>query len=194
MLGEFFLRETAGVEERHGEGIAESEHGGGAGGGGEIEGAGFLGNFDVEDEITVAGEGGFGRGGEADDRDRKPFEGGEEIEEFLRFAGVAEREDDVPVIENAEVAVEGIDAVEDDGGGAGAGEGGGYFLADVAGLADADDDDFALGRERAGDGVDCELEGVVELSADCFEGSDLDIKNFARACEMIHGGKVVWWR
>ena len=194
MLGEFFFGETAGVEEGHGEGVAEGEHGGGAGSGREIERAGFLGNFDVEDEVAVAGEGGFGRGGETDDGDGKALESGEEIEEFLGFAGVAEREDDVAVVEDAEVAVERIDAVEDDRGGAGAGEGGGDFLADVAGLADADDDDFALGAEGAGDGVDGELEGVIQLGADRFEAGDLDIENFARAGEMIHGGKVVWWR
>jgi hypothetical protein len=191
MFGEFFPGETAGVEERHGERVAERKHGGGAGGGGEIKGAGFLGNFDVKDEVAVAREGGFGRGGEADDGDGKALESGEEIEEFFRFAGIAEREDDVAVVEDAEIAVEGIDAVEDDGGGAGAGEGGGDFLADVAGLADADDDDFAFRSERADDGVDGEFESVVELGADRFEGRDLYIENFARAGEMIHGGKVV---
>jgi hypothetical protein len=99
----------------------------------------------------VAREGGFGRRGETDDGDRKALEGGEKIEEFLGFAGIAERENDVAVVEDAEVAMKGIDTVEDDGGGAGAGEGGGDFLADVTGLADADDDDFALGAEGAGD-------------------------------------------
>ena len=41
-----------------------------------------------------------------------------------------------------------VHAVEHDAGRAGAGERGGDFLADVAGFADADDDDFAALLER----------------------------------------------
>ena len=29
------------------------------------------------------------------------------------------------------------------------------------------------------------------MGADCSEGGDLDIENFARSGEMIHGGKVI---
>jgi hypothetical protein len=44
--------------------------------------------------------------------------------------------------------VQRVHAVEHHGGGAGAGERGGDFGADVAGFADADDDDFAALLER----------------------------------------------
>ena len=61
-----------------------------------------------------------------------------------------------------------VHAVEQDGGGAGAGERGGDFLADVAGLADADDDDFAALAEGGHDQIHGAHEAVVEPGADTF--------------------------
>ena len=58
------------------------------------------------------------------------------------------------VLDDAEIAVKRIDAVKKDGSGAGAREGGGDFLADVAGFADANDDDFAARFESFGDAID----------------------------------------
>jgi hypothetical protein len=84
--------------------------------------------------------------------------------------------------------MEGIDTMENDRGGPGAGEGGGDFAADIAGFADSDDDDFAPGGEGANDGVNGLLEGFVELVANSFEAGDLDVEYFARAGEMIHYG------
>jgi hypothetical protein len=41
VAGEVFPGETARLEDGHGQGIAHDQHGGGAGGGGEVEGTGF---------------------------------------------------------------------------------------------------------------------------------------------------------
>jgi len=38
------------------------------------------------------------------------------VEQFLRFSRIAEREHQVAVVDNAQVAMERIDAVEDDAG------------------------------------------------------------------------------
>src|SRR5947208_1835383 len=99
-------------------------------------------------------ERGFGRARHGDDLDGKPFQSRNEVEQFFRFPRIAEGQDDVAVIDDAEIAMKGIDTVEHDAGGARAGEGGGNFLADVAGLADAEDDDFAALLEGEDDGLD----------------------------------------
>ncbi len=66
----------AGVEEHHGEGVAEGEGGGGAGGGCHVKGTGFFGYVDVENEVAVASEGTVGICGEGDDGNVSAFNGG----------------------------------------------------------------------------------------------------------------------
>ena len=64
-----------------------------------------------------------------------------------------------PSDDHAEVAVQGIQAVEDHGGRAGAGQRGGDFFADVPALADADDDDLAPVFQAAQEQADGAFEG-----------------------------------
>src|SRR4029077_1492711 len=141
---------AARLEDGHGERVAHDEHGGGAGGRGEVEGAGFARHLHVQHHVPVPRERGPGHAGDGDDLDGKTLQRGQEVEQLLRFAGVTEGEDEITITHDAEVAVQGVHAVEDDAGGAGAGEGGGDFAADVAGLADADDDDFAAAAQGVG--------------------------------------------
>ena len=75
--GEVFAAEAAGFEEDHGEGVAKDEHGGGAGGGGEVEWAGLALDVDIERDVGVAGEHGVGVAGEGDEGDLAAFEMGE---------------------------------------------------------------------------------------------------------------------
>ena len=79
-----------------------------------------------------------------------------------------------------------IHGTENDGGGTGAGERGGNFLAHVAGLADADHDDLAALRDRARDQRDRLFKRAVELGTHGFERGDLDVEDFPGAGEMIH--------
>jgi len=65
--------------------------------------------------------------------------------------------------------VHGFDGVHDGGGGAGAVEGGGDFVANVEVFADAGDDDFAVAFDGFEAGLNGVVEGVVELFDD---GSD----------------------
>ena len=92
-----------------------------------------------------------------------------------------------PSLTMPRVAVKGVHAVENDAGGTGAGEGGGDFAADVAGFADANDDDFGA----AAQGVHGEFHGAVERAveegADGLERGELDIKDFAGTGQMTHG-------
>ena len=55
--GEVITREAALLKQDHREGIAEGEHHGGAGGGGEIVRAGLLAHRDIEDDIARFGQG-----------------------------------------------------------------------------------------------------------------------------------------
>ncbi len=92
-----------------------------------------------------------GRVGRAADRDHIHLEardGGENAEQFFRLAAVAEGEDDVAIPDHAEVAVKSVERVEDDGGRAGAGEGGGDLFPDVSGFPDPEDDHLAAGLDR----------------------------------------------
>lgn len=57
-FGEVLGTEAAFFEEDHGEGVAKAEHVGGAGGGGEIQGAGFEIDKGVEGDVGVLSEGG----------------------------------------------------------------------------------------------------------------------------------------
>ncbi len=165
-LGIVFELEAAGVEKDHGDGVAEGEGGGGAGGRGHVEGAGFFGDGDVESEGAVLGEGAVGFGGEGDDGDVAAFDGGEEGGDFVGGAGVTHGEEEVVVVEDAEVAVHGFDGVHDGGGGAGAVEGSGDFVANVEVFADAGDDDFAVAFDGFEAGLNGVVEGVVELFDD----------------------------
>lgn len=158
ILGEVALFEAARLQNRHCERIAHDQSCGGAGSWGEIEGAGFSGNVDVQNNIAVAGKRGFQAAGEGNDFYREAFDGGKQIQQFIGFARIAESNHDVAVVDDAEVAVERVHAVEDDGGRASAGEGGGDFGADVAGFTDANNDDFATPAEGFAD----ERDGGIE--------------------------------
>ena len=83
-----------------------------------------------------------------------------------------------------------VHAVQHDGGGAGAGERGGDFRADVAGFADADDDNFPARLERGDDGLDGAVEGFVELRADGLERGKFDVEHFTGLGKVAHAGEI----
>ena len=74
----------------------------------------------------------FGAAGDGDDLHREPLQGRQQVQQLLRFAGVAQRQDHVAVVDDSQVAVQRVHAVQDDAGGAGAGEGGGDLVPYVA--------------------------------------------------------------
>ena len=88
MFREILLGKAACFQHRHGQGIAEREHGSGAGGGREIEGASFLGHLHVQHDIAVPGETGSESASKADDLHGKTLERGKQIQKLLRLAGM----------------------------------------------------------------------------------------------------------
>ena len=134
--------------------------------------------------------GGFEGAGEGNYFDRKAFQRGKQIEQFLRGARITQGQNDVAVVDQAEIAVQGVHAVEDDAGGTGAGEGGGDFLADVAGFADAHHHDLAALFERFDDDFHGGGEPVVQLRPHGFEGLQFNVEHFARTRQMIHAHRL----
>ena len=187
VFGVVLLPKAARLQDRHGQRVAQHQHGGGAGGGGQVERAGLAGDLDVEHHVAVFRQRGFERAGERNDFDREPFQRGKQVQQLLRRARITQRQHHVPIVDQAEVAVEGVHGVEDDAGGAGAGERGGDLLADVAGFADAHHDDLAPLLERFDEDFDRDGEGAVQLRPHGLEGLQFDVEDFVRAREMIHG-------
>lgn len=74
-------------------------------------GAGFALNGNIKYVSAGGGESRTGSSGEADQRDTEARDCGKKLEDFFGFAGVAERDEDVAVSEDAEVAVESFGGV-----------------------------------------------------------------------------------
>ena len=85
--------------------------------------------------------------------------------------------------------MEGVDTAQDHAGGTGAGERGGNFLADVAGFADADDDNFSALLQRTHHQFHRVVEAMVEPSSNGAQASELDIKHLPGFGEVAHGRK-----
>src|SRR5258706_3767933 len=83
------------------------------------------------------------------------LEGGQKIEQFFGFAGVAERQNEVAVVDDSQIAVKRVHAIEYDTGRSGGGERRGDFLADISGFATANDNDFPALPQRCDEQCNC---------------------------------------
>ena len=83
-----------------------------------------------------------------------------------------------------------INAVQKNTGRAGAGQGRGDFLADVARFADADDHDFAALPQRFDNDVDGRVKIAIKLLPDGFQRRPFDLEHLPRSPQMIHDGRV----
>lgn len=150
---EVLLREALGGEGRNGERVAEGERCGRGRGRRQIERAGFAADVAVEMHIGVLGEAGVRVARDGDERRALALERGDDGEKLVGFAGVRDGEHDVVGRDHAEVAVGGFSGMDEVGGGARGGKGGGELAADVAGLAHAGHDQTALAGKNARNGV-----------------------------------------
>ena len=99
-----------------------------------------------------------GAAGHGNDLYGESPDGRQKVDQFVGLAGVAQGKQDVAVVEDAEVAVHGVDCIEQHGGGAGAGEGGGDLATDIAGFAYAEDNNFLPLGQGGDDQPDCLVE------------------------------------
>ncbi len=157
--------EVAAFDECDGEGVAHDELGGGAGGGGEVVGAGFVLDGGVEDDVGLLGEEGVGVADDGDEWVAEVFDEGYEYLDFWGVAALGEADDDIAGLYHAEVAVDGVGGVHEEGRGAGAVEGGDDFGGDVGTFANTGNYDPSRGRKNGFDGV---RKAVIDAFGEVF--------------------------
>ena len=172
--------EVAQMEHRHGQRVAKSGKSRGGRGRCEIERAGFAWNRHGHDEFRAFTKARIRLLRDGDDVDAEAFDGGDDGEQFVRFAAVAEGEQRVLRRDDAEIAVHGFDRMHENGAGARRGERGRHFLADVAAFADAGDDEFAAARDGVEAPSDAIGERLAEVRADGLQPFYFNIKDFCR--------------
>ena len=132
----------------------------------------------------------IGATAERDERDVETQQRGQQIDEFVRLAAGGKRQDRVAVGDHAEIAVAGVERVEHHGRRAGASQRGSNFLADVTGLADADDDDFPPSLDRGAQELhrarECRPVEPIVQTAQLVGFQRDDAPRFA---EVIHDGQ-----
>src|SRR5262249_31958654 len=106
--------------------------------------------------------------------------------EFFGLTRITQRQYNVAIVDDADVAVQRIDAVQHHARRPGAGERGGDLPADVAAFADADHDELSTPFQSLDNESDGTIEGVVELAANSAQGGQFDIENFTSACQVAH--------
>src|SRR5947209_314631 len=177
--GEILLLKTAGLEQNHGKRVAQREHDGGARRRREIQRTGFLFDVDVEDYIRVLGQARAHITADRHDLDLKSRDRGQNPEQLFSFPARAEGENYIAVGHHSEVAMQGIERIEDDGGRARAGKGRSNFSPDVPGFPDPEDNDFAACFYASLDQGDRLGKVRVQPFTQALELKDLDIENAA---------------
>jgi len=119
-------------EQGHRECVAERERGGRARGRNQVHRAGFLGHAAIQRDIRRLGERRARRTGDGNQPGAEPPNGFEQPEDFIRFAAIGERHDNVVALDHSEIAMDRFRRVEEDGRRAGAGERRGDLAADDA--------------------------------------------------------------
>lgn len=171
---EILPAEALAVHQRHGERVAERQRRGGGGGGGDADDAGLGRGGKLERHVRLLAEGAVLAAGDGDQRDGEAAAVGDEVGELRGLAGIGDHQADVIGGDHPEVAVARLGGVDEHGGGAGGGEGGGDLAPDVAGLADAADDDAPGG---AGEDLHRPGVAVVERLGHEAQGVGFDAKH-----------------
>jgi hypothetical protein len=109
--------------------------------------------------------------GQGDDARAHALGHGNDGDQFVRRARIGNGQQDVLAGEHAEVAVNGFGRMHEKGRRAGGGQRGGDLAGDVAGFADAGDDDPARAVEDHADRLD---EARVDAALQRLQGLDFD--------------------
>ena len=182
--GEILRTEAARLQERDRERVAHGERGGGARSGGDVVRAGFFAHAHVEVHVALARERRVRPTGEGDQGGALALDGGQDHQHLVARARVGDGDDDVVGGDHAEIPVRGLRGMDEVGGGAGRGEGGGDLAPDMAGFAHAGDDDPAARAEDEPHGFG---EGRAEPLGEGGDGFGFDAQGAPGALEDAPG-------
>ena len=192
--GEILDRETAALEQRDGERIAERERGGGRGGGCEVVRAGLLFDSGVEHGIGLAAEAGIRAAGQGDKFRAEALDDRQDGEDLGGLAGVGDGDDHVLGLDHAQIAVAGLAGVHEERRCTRRRQRGGDLAADVAALAHAADhhppaagEDQLAGAREAGAESRNEGGDGVGLQPEHFAGELLKRRRGGHAFAGIRG-------
>lgn len=157
--GVFLFGQIARAHQRNGHSIPKNHLDGSGGHRRQIKGAQFALERQIDIHIANPSKHIALDGGDRDKIGTLSPSAGNEAEEFLGVAGLAEEYKNVAGIQNADIPMEGIERGEEGGADAEGDEGLGDLAGDEAGLADAGEEDGAGGIEE-GEG---EVEGLGEV-------------------------------
>src|SRR5690606_18980442 len=168
--GEILAAEAAGLETGDGNGVAQYQRRGGAGGGGQVQRAGLLRNMRVQVQVGAAGQFGLRIAGNGNQSGTHALYDRQYRQKFMRRAGIGDGQHDVLARQHAQIAMYRLGAVHEEGGRAGGGQRGGDLLGDVSGLSYARNDDAPLAAKHHGHGP---LERIVQAGVQGLQSGDL---------------------
>ena len=151
--GEIFGFEAACVEQGDGQCIAHGHLCGGAGGRGQVVGAGLFFDAGVEHDGRVSAQTGLGAARHGNEGNAHALDERQDGVEFFAFAAVADRHDDVLGGDHAQIAMTGFCGMDEHGWRACGGECGCDFAADMPAFAHACNNNAASALEDALDGL-----------------------------------------
>jgi hypothetical protein len=184
--GEILGGEAAREQGGDRQGVAQRQRGRGAGRGGQVERAGFLGDAGIEVDVRFPAQGGCRVAGHADQLGAAPLDQGHDAGDFRALAGVGQGDHHVLAGDHAQVAMAGLGRVHEKRRGAGAGQGGGDLAADVTGFAHAGNHHPTLAGQEDVHRVE---EGVVDAADQAGDGRRLDFQGAARHGQDLGGGR-----
>ena len=143
-LGEVAGLEVAHLHQRHGQGVAHGQRGGGAARGGQVQRTCFALYVHRDVGGGIFGQQRGGVAGHRNDGDVHVQHHGDEPEQLVGVARVAQRYHHIIWGHHAKVAVIHVEGIDEKGGGAGAGQCGGYLGAYVPALAHTCHDNLSM--------------------------------------------------
>jgi len=131
-----------------------------------LVGARFVGHGGVEHDVGLLGEEGLGIADDGDEFVAEVLDEGNEDFDFGGVAAFGDADHHVGGLDHAEVAMDGVGGVHEEGRGAGAVEGGDHFGGYVGALADAGENDAAGGAKNGFHGCG---ETVIDVCGKAFD-------------------------
>ena len=164
--GEVVGGKTAGLEQGDCQGIPHDQGGCGTGGGRQVQGTGLGLDPRIQVYVRRPGQYGVGVAGHAHQPRAHALEQWQQGDDLGHRPGIGQGNDRVVGGDHAHIAVTGLAGVDEESGGAGAGQGRGNLARDVSRFAHARDDDPAAGLQQ-------QLAGALEICADTLlQGGD----------------------